>query len=99
MNEQIVIMATNTGIMCSFLFSMFSFIISCYFMIDKLATKRSTHVIEYRDPFKEYPDELSLVKEESGKVKIKESKEDPEMQDEYTIDEMNKFIKANEVML
>lgn len=87
----------GVAVLFSLLCSVSALHFSVVAFIDKEATKKSTHKIEYRDPFKTYPDELELEKDEAGNVKLADDTED--MYSESTVDEMNKFITENGVIL
>lgn len=67
-------------------------------LINARAKELSTHTIEFRDPFKDYGDELKLDKTEDGKVTVVSEGHD-DMYGEETIDHMNKFINDNGVIL
>lgn len=94
MNDVLIL----SSIFCSLFFSILSFIFMLFIWIEKRTTDKSTHTIEYRDPFKVYDDELEL-ENKSGTVTIKENKTDSDMQDDSTINEMNKFIEEEGVIL
>ena len=66
--------------------------------MEKRTTDKSTHTIEYRDPFKVYDDELVLEKN-NGVTNIKKPEPDRDMHDDNTINEMNEFIKNEGVVL
>ena len=81
------------GMIC-FYFSLINFLALVYMIIQNEATKRSTHAIEYHDPF--HDSAQSSYNYEELKVN-KDGTDNKE--EEQDIDGMNKFIKDNEVIL
>lgn len=82
------------GMIC-FYFSMINFLALVYMIIQYEANKRSTHSIEYRDPFTNYSTDNQPYEE----IEEKENKLKEETEEKQDFDKMNKFIKDNEVIL
>ncbi len=79
------------AIICA-IFSVVNFLILTYLVIHHVATKMSTHTLEYRDPF-------SNTTIEDFQVEDSDKKDEEEKEESQNIDGLNKFIKDNEVII